>query len=263
MNYKKALKEIKNVPELRSEFELFSKDQFRNLDVLVWHFVHNDRSFTRGFCEYCQKPTQFVNFKWGYKRFCSKICANRGNTQSRIKTTQKRYGVKSSLQHPEIKAKAKETLKEKYGSENFAQTDLFKEVIKERALERWGMEHHNHHPENKRRIERGVQTKWGKRNVVHHPLIREKIKRTLIERYGVENPNQIHLDPELVEYLHSKKWWTDIYINDGLSIKEIMEETGLSYSYIWEKLKYFELLGRDQNGESREDPDSDLFKPIF
>lgn len=262
MNYKKILKEIENDEEIYREFKSFSENSTLAADILLWHFINDDRSFDRGKCEACGSKTQFINFKWGYKRFCSRTCANKSNTPKRIKTIQKKWGGKSPLQHPEIQEKARQTLKEKYGHENFAKTFTFKNRIRKNAQSKYGVDHHNQIPENKSKIKKGMLVKWGKDNVFKHPIIKQRALSTLREKYGVENPKYIHLDSEVIDYMHSSEWWREIFVDEGLTPKEIAGETGLSLSFVYQQLQQFGLLNEDQSGEYKS-PDHTLFKPIF
>lgn len=262
MNYRKALKEIRNDPRLSREFDIFSEGTEHSSEVLVWHYINDDRSFERGICGFCGKRTKFINVKWGYNTYCSRSCANRGNTGKRLKTVQKKYGGRSPLQHPEIRQKALNTLKERYGDENYARSSHFSETIKKNSQKKYGVDHHLNAQENKAKIRKGMKVKWGKNNVANHPIIQQKIKASLRQRHGVEHPSHIHLDKELVEVMHSATWWKEIVLDEGLSPREIMEETGLSRPFVYRQLKKFGLIGADQSGEFKS-PDDDLFMPIF
>lgn len=262
MSYKKILKEIENDTELSGKFKSFSENSDLPVPILLWHFINDDRDFNRGKCKSCGNETQFINVKWGYKEFCSRECSNKFNTPKRIKTFQKKYGGKSPLQNPIIKEKAHNTLKEKYGHENFAKTFTFKNRIRKNSQSKFGVDHHNQTPENKAKIKKGMMVKWGKDNVFKHPIIKQRALSTLRDKYGVENPKYIHLDQEVIDYMHSEIWWREIIIDEGLTPKEIAEETGLSLSFVYQQLQQFGLLGEDGTGEYKT-PHPDIFKPIF
>jgi len=259
MDYKTNLQEIQNVPEQYQEFLQFCENSSRPNAVLLWHFLHNDRSFAKGKCEYCSKDSKFISFKYGYYRFCSKLCSNKFNTPRRIETIQNRYGVRGALQHPDIKQKRTNTNMKKYGVDNFAKSEEFKKVIKENSNKKYGVDHHNQAPINKNKILKTWLINWGKKNPALHPIVQAKIKKTLLERYGVDHPRYTHLNPELLDVIHSKIWWEELFLHDGLTNKEIAKETGLSISYVNQKIREYGLRGKSQSKEYAPNQDDDLF----
>lgn len=242
MNFKITYEELKNVPERYTEFSRFIENSNKPLPVLLWHFIRNDGEFILGKCKNCGEDCGFITFKWGYKTFCSKKCSNNYNEEQRKKTTKERYGHELPFKNPEIVKKSKETMRLKYGVDNFAKSPYFSETIRRNSQEKYGTNHHNQDEGNKAKIFKTWLKNWGKRNPALHPLVKTKIKNTLMERYGVDHPRYTHLDPELVDLLHSKIWWEQIYIIDGYSIAEIITETGLSEGFIKKKLKEYGLV---------------------
>lgn len=259
MDFKTTYEKIKNEPEQHRNFSQFCEGKQQPLSVLLWHFINNDKNLQLGKCENCGKTCKFIVFKYGYHRFCSTTCSNQFNTSKRIKTIQERYGVRGALQHPDIMAKRKRNSLEKYGVDNFAKSEEYKKVLKENNLKKYGKEHHNQVKENKDKILKAWLVNWGKKNPALHPMIQSKIKKTLMDRYGVDHPRYTHLNPELVEVMHSRIWWEQIFLQDGMTIKEIMDETGLSRDFINMKLREYGLRDKDQSGKYSPSQSNDLF----
>jgi len=104
-----------------------------------------------GICKNCNKETEYINFKRGYQKCCSRICEYKIRNES-IKNIRKLhkdkilrktkqtcliiYGVENVFQSNEIKEKCKQTKKEKYGNENY--TNL--EKNKQTCLIKYGVE---------------------------------------------------------------------------------------------------------------------------
>ena len=216
-----------------------------------------------GRCAGCERRAVFASLHKGYKKFCSKICSNKTNKNQRLRTMEERYGVQYTMQSKTLKEKLQKTCLEKYGDEVFARTTEFKTVIKKSAQKKYGKDHHNQDEGNKKKIEQTYIKNWGKKNVIHHPLIKERIRKTMLERYGVENPAYIHIGEELREYIHLESWWRGLYTEDGMTIKEIVQETGLSESFVYKKLAQFKLLNREDEIISKSRDYKDLFRPIF
>jgi hypothetical protein len=72
-----------------------------------------------GFCQICNKETEFTGFKKQYKKCCSKECSIQYTSSKTQATLLKKYGSKSAFGSCEIRNKSKKTKKEKYGNEYF------------------------------------------------------------------------------------------------------------------------------------------------
>lgn len=83
--------------------------------------------------------------------------------------------------------KRKKTCLEKYGSESFTQSDLFKVKAKKTCLERYGVENPGSSKEIKEKIKATNIERYGAENVFQSEEIREQSKQTMLERYGVEH----------------------------------------------------------------------------
>lgn len=71
-------------------------------------------------CEHCSKPiSAFPHSVRGYPKYCSKTCSAKetavANLEKRSATMLKRYGVATTLESLELRAKAEETMVKRYG----------------------------------------------------------------------------------------------------------------------------------------------------
>ena len=122
-------------------------------------------------CINCGKNVSFINFKNGYRKFCSLQCsalisANKEETKEKRKITNKeKYGAEFPTQSPEIKDKISISCLEKHGVLWTSQIPGTLEKQKQTKLEKYGDE-----------------------NFVNV----EKAKETCLKRYGVDNPFKIN-----------------------------------------------------------------------
>jgi hypothetical protein len=116
-------------------------------------------------CDYCDKELDihYVDYMRNIanrtKYACRKCCHIK-----RKLTCQEKYGVENYVQTDEFKEKNKMTCKEKYGNEQFILSDKFKELSEKTCLERYGC-----------------------KNPQGNEIVREKSKKTTIERLGVDH----------------------------------------------------------------------------
>lgn len=252
-------------PNLLESLKVFQHSKGLSWSQSVYHFLNGDLDLTLGKCKECGEKTFFRSFNEGYKTYCSKLCANRASKEKRFAAFRQNWGVNHPNQHPEIKAKIKQTNIERWGTDNFAKSSEHKKRIRKVSLEKYGVEHYKMSPKVKETYRKKFKSKWGKNWPMEHPLIKAKIKKTIQERYGTSNPRYCHIDAEVQEYMHSRSWWEELYLVEGLTPKEIVEETGLSLSFIYKQLQYFGLLNKEESEEAGISTmhDTDLFKPIF
>lgn len=253
--------------EILELLEKFQAENNLSWAQAVYHFLQGDLDLSQGVCLECSERTSFRSLREGYKTYCSKTCANIASKTKRFKSLEQNWGVKHPNQHPKIREKIKQTNLERWGKENFAQSSEFKKRVQKTSQERWGVDHYKQAPSVKEKYRKTCKSRWGKDTPLRHPLIRARIEQTLIERYGSSNSRYCHIDSEVREYMHLRSWWEDLYLTEGLTPKEIVEETGLSLSFVYKQLQYFGLLGGDQSQGEPNHPgrfdSSDLFKPII
>lgn len=153
-------------------------------------------------CPYC--GTQVL---WNsYLEFHGcKPCIYQEATKKRKVTMQEKYGAPTSFQSEELRNKAKETWRGKYGENvtNPMKSQKIKNKVVQTCIEKYGVDNPMKSKEiaaksrNSRitpqelvleKIKQTWLQKYGVDNVFKSEEIKEKIRQTLQERYGVEHP---------------------------------------------------------------------------
>lgn len=162
-----------------------------NISQRIYHIINNRNSV--GHCGICRKTTEFGQFQSGYREYCSVKCA----TQSADRN--QRISQKNQANKQERIGKSRTTNLQRYGVENFYESEEFKIKSKKTKLERYGDEYYNN---------------------------QDKRKETCIERYGVDHPDKTltkHVDRKDVLKLHFEEKKTCV---------EIAEMYGVSFTTI-------------------------------
>ena len=150
----------------------------------LYHYFYDDFDLKIGLCLECGKRCKFINFVLGYRKFCSKTCANNSEyRKSKVrKTNLEKYGSESYLASERFKEQYKQICQEKYGTDNAYQAEEVKEKIKQKCLEKYGTEYASQSEEVKEKIKQTKLEKYGDESFTN----REKAKQTCLEKYGHE-----------------------------------------------------------------------------
>lgn len=143
-------------------------------------------------CKVCGSKTNFINFKSGYRDYCSVKCV----TQSQERNDK----IKSKMDYASIHEKVKQTNRERYGVDHYF--EISQEQIKETKRVRYGNETFNN-PDKRRQtniIRYGVEHSGQSKPVI------EKIKRTreekipqLRDKVFLSELNKTHSQKEIAE----------------------------------------------------------------
>lgn len=143
-------------------------DNFKSIRSLLNHVNVNhhlnskdyyDLIYEKGNCKICGKPTNFINFKIGYRSYCSSKCAaiSESTIQKRIRTNLEKYNCENISQIEEVKIKkinsyknhiditkekVKATNQAKYGVDWFTQSEEFKHKSKISCIEKFGVDNY-------------------------------------------------------------------------------------------------------------------------
>lgn len=208
----------------------------------VW-FVRNNLSLADVTCDRCGKYVKF-NSTTGFQRFCSPACANKSEDKKEAtrQTNITRYGG-----HPrstqEVIDKAIATNIARYGVDNPAKVETFKQKARQTSLERYGSEYHSSSDIGKEQRKASNLQALGVEYPFQRPDIRDKALRTIQDRYGVASTsqlaevsaaqlstkyrNQFGADHTLHETLFNEDWVRERYEVDNLSQQEIAELVGM------------------------------------
>lgn len=86
------------------------------------------------------------------------------------------------------KFKYKEACIEKYGVENYFQTEEFKNNLKNTNIQKYGVEYHTQSDTIKDKIKESVKSKYGVDNISQLETIKSKVKKTNLQKYGFISP---------------------------------------------------------------------------
>ena len=203
----------KNLEKLQDE----EKDYLLTIhqDLFCAAFIYLKRNTGSAFpnqkCPVCNKELSIANLRHQFNIQKISCCSKECQYKQAENTIIQKYSQKENFLNL-IKEKAKQTIRERYGVDNYTQTLDFKNKFRETQLLKYGVE-----------------------NPVQSEIVKNKIKSTNLKRYGVEqNLNLIHISPvqklelDVLQFLKSifngkietSKWGLisryqlDIYIPD-------------------------------------------------
>lgn len=163
---------------------------------------------------YCGKETAFLNFKSGYRNYCSLFCS----TQCPLRNQK----IIDNTDYDKMKENYRKTCLEKYGVEHWFQSDEAKKKIKVGKFEKYGDENYNN---QKKMIETNLK-KYGTKYSCQSKEVIEKIEETKSK----VNPN-----------LRDKNWL--IEQNKTKTITQIALELNVTYRtvHLWYKKHNIEI----------------------
>jgi len=150
------------------------------------------------YCQNCNEPLNEKHFNGLNKGFnigCCTACTNI------IK-----YGAASTFNIEKSKERAKQTLKEKYGVDNFGQTPIAIRKRKNTLKEKYGVDNFG---QSKQAIEKRKNTNLKKYGVQHHIVsdsVQRKIKENCLEKYGVDHYTKTEKYAETKRIANLKKY---------------------------------------------------------
>ena len=169
----------KNHPELYEKILNYSSKFTLQLSFKerIWFYYNNLTE--RPKCVTCNSDVKFrERFDNPYGEFCSLLCINK-NKEEMSKRQKNAFNLKYSVdyypQHKDFINKQKKTKKEKYGSENYNNTEKSK-ITK---FEKYGDENYN----NLEKQKKTILNKYGKENIVYSDFYKEKILNSFKKKY--------------------------------------------------------------------------------
>lgn len=261
--------------------EVNSKFVGRNFSEKLYQYIYGKFE-----CETCGSDVKFISFGEGYRKYCCRKCSNEdtkdirrskikkdlskwetkicpecnnrfdvlkirkqvycsnkcsavatGRNDTRIKKIKKtkfeRYGDENYVNSE----KAKQTNLERYGVENPASLSETKNKIKETNLNRYGVECSFESEKVKEKIKQTNLERYGVENVLLSPEIKEKIKETNLNRHGVENVFSSELIKEKIKETNLERYGTEYAIqSDEIKSKVIENQRHTNYKNIVDRL---------------------------
>lgn len=108
----------------------------------------------------------------------------------REQTLIERYGVKNSMQSPEVKEKVKQTWIEKYGVDNPNKSKEIQEKSRKTCMERYGVDHISKTDAVKNKIKKTNLERYGVEYGLQSDSIKKKGIETSLKKYGTQHPMQ-------------------------------------------------------------------------
>ena len=136
-------------------------------------------------CKVCGKTIDYICGDY-VPLTCSGECRQKYSKMDMLT----KYGVDNPAKLQEFKDKAKQTCLDKYGCEYYAQTTEYKHRVQVTCMAKYGTDHHLKAKEVIDKRTDTVREKYGTDNVFQNNKIKEKTKETLRTKYGVDNVSQ-------------------------------------------------------------------------
>ena len=192
----------------------------------LWHYLHDDFELKLGLCEYCGNRTDFYRFNQGYKKFCSRKCANSSETHhvQYKETCLKKYGVDNASKAESIKHKKSKTCISHFGVDNPSKCKEIQETKKETNRKRYGYDYHSqskHHKDS-------VHKTWKNKS-------KEEIDRIVKQR----NENFISIIDEWHKRGITKCGVSKVELNFYDYLIQHFDKTDIIYNYRSEKYPFY------------------------
>ena len=180
-------------------------------------------------CHNCGNSVHFNSISKGYRLFCSPRCAALGTIKKSKQTCLERYGDEN-YRNTE---KSKQTCLERYGVEYSTQTDVQKKKSKQTCLERYGNENYN----NFEKYKQTCLERYGVENTFAAEKIKDKIKQTCLARYNVKHYSQTNEYKKKSKQTCLERYGDENYRNTEKSKQTCLERYGVEYSTQSDKYK--------------------------
>ena len=174
----------------------------------------------------CGKVKKFDGYNNGYRGFCSMKCTrnNPGVLAKQKETVRERYGTDNVFQAKEIKEKSKSTIQSKYGVDNISQSQENKDKIKQISNDKYGVDHFFQAEEVKQKSKETIIERHGVDNISQSLKNQIEKKERFKENHGVEHHMQLQDMKD-----HFKNYWMDkIGRLSNLNLLEIQQKASSS-----------------------------------
>jgi hypothetical protein len=163
----------------------------------IWHWVNDEPNYI--FCECGERVSQNMNWKDGYKKYCSSKCSSNSDEikDKKQKTSLEKWGVDHYSKTEEYSEKVKKTSLEKWGVDNFSKTEEYLKKSKETYLRKWGVDNFTKTDEYIKKTIKTSLEKWGVEWPVKSQIIKDKISKTNLERWNskhIFSNNEFRID---------------------------------------------------------------------
>ena len=223
------LKKIKNLKNKKWRDD-FTEEELCEIQKVVKHlniYEHDNLPEIRAcydlkiseqpYCVVCKKKLKYNRHRHNkYGIFCSNGCkySKKGEGLQCIKrraTNLEKYGVENYSETDECKNKVKKTNLEKYGTEYYMQTDEYLERVKKTNLEKYGTEYYMQTDECQDKIKKTNLERYGESSYTKTNECKDKIKKTNLERYGESSYTKTDECKEKTKKTNLEKYGTEYH----------------------------------------------------
>lgn len=174
---------IKYHSDIYQEILKYTKNINVKFTFRIWHWVNDNPDYV--YCQCGNKVSQNMNWKEGYKKWCSSKCSS------------------NSL---EVKSKKEKTSLEKWGVNHFSKTEEYNLKVKKTSLEKWGVDNFSKTEEYLAKSKETYQKKWGVDNFTKTDEWKEKTKKTSLEKWGVDWHTKNKAIKDKISKTNLEKW---------------------------------------------------------
>lgn len=135
-------------------------------------------------CVICEKPIETA-----HSREFPKTCSRKCNGSYVAQETKKKTGA-YNVTSESAKAKARQTSREKYGSDHYLKSDTGKSRYKNSMKKRYGVENNFQRESAKEQSKKTLNDRLGVDNPMQSDEIKLKASETVMNRFGTTNPMQ-------------------------------------------------------------------------
>lgn len=157
-------------------------------------------------CSICGNSNNFIDYRRGYRKFCSKKCAAISEQTISTRTS---------------------TVIEKYGCDNVSKSDIIKDKIKKTNLERYGCEVSSKNEQVKKKSIETNRIKYGCDHIMQCKSVMDKRKKTCISKYGTEYAVKNSIVKNKIEATNISKYGCK-YVFGSNEIKSKIKNTNIA-----------------------------------
>lgn len=160
------------------------------------------------YCEYCGVE---IKGKRAAARFCSRACANRANRAKADQTIMERYGVSNPSLMDNFSERRRATCLERYGAEHPMHSEEVKERIKQTSIDRYGVTHPSKTQAVKDKKKSTCLERYGVEYPAQAESVQVKMQLTSMERYGVENSSKLESVKRKIKETNLKRYGAEYH----------------------------------------------------
>lgn len=247
----------KIVNELKTITSFLGNDKRIQVSTRIYCLEHNITERPRCNHPNCNNYTKFYNIKEGFANWCSNKCSKSFEGQQiireKIKSTNiqkygatcalhdsegqyqkeiqerrlEKYGVRFSLQRPDVIQKIKDTVMKNHGVQHPWLSPTIRQNIINTNLRKYGYNYTVEVPQFKILKEKTNIQRYGFKYPTQNSNIKLKTKQTIQDRYDRSYINQQHITKDVLEKLNDASWLVDQHINQKKTLMEIGESLGV------------------------------------